>query len=285
MDKIILETRGLAKRYKMFRLGPVDISLPGGCITGLIGENGAGKTTFMKTVLGITPADDGSVRIFGTDMAREDAARGVKELLGVAFGDKCFPMTFKASEMGRILRGIYGAWDQAAFAGYLEKFHLDPKKPVKDYSQGMRVKLNLAAAMSHGARFLILDEPASGLDPVAREELLDILRDFVEDEDHGVLISSHITSDLEKISDWVAFLHRGDLKLFQEKDRLLEEYAVLKTTDRELSFLKPEDVIGVRRGGFGDEALVRRRALPAGAVWEAPSLEDIFIYYVRGDES
>ena len=279
MEQTILNAAGVEKRYKTFTLKPTDLAVPGGCIVGLIGENGAGKSTLIKSLLNIARRDGGTVEVFGKDL--DSREREIKEDIGVVFGDQYFPMNFRARDAARVMAGIYRNWDQTQFEAYLERFRLDGGQPIKAYSRGMRMKLTLALAMSHHARLLILDEPASGLDPVVREELLELLEDFVGDEEHGVLVSSHIISDLEKVSDYVALLHRGEMLLFEEKDALLESFALLKCGAGEAEKLPSESVIGMREGTFGAEILMRRENLPKGAVWEPASLEQRLIYHVK----
>ena len=207
-----IEIKGLEKRYDGFQLGSFDLTLPSGCIMGLVGENGAGKSTTIKLIMNAIGRDAGEISVLGVDN-RSAGFRDVKEDIGVVLDEAYFPEVISARNVGKVMALTYKNWDAAAFEGYLKKFSLAPDKIFKDYSRGMRMKLAIAAALSHGAKLLILDEATSGLDPMARDELLDIFNDFTRDENCSILLSSHIVSDLEKICDYIAFLHRGRLVL------------------------------------------------------------------------
>ena len=258
-----IEVRGLCKRYGAFALDNVSFTLPTGCIMGLIGENGAGKSTTIRLLLGLAKRSGGEVSVLGCDP--ETAEPELREEIGVVMDDCPFPETMTLRDVRRILAAAYRHFDEAKFD-----------------SRGMRMKLSIAAALSHGSRLLILDEPTSGLDPVTRDELLDILLDFIQDEGHSVLISSHILSDLEKACDYITFIHSGRVIFSEEKDELLDKYVIAKGSEREISALDSDAVVGVRRGAFGSEALVERRA--AGALThERASIEDIMLYYIKGD--
>ena len=273
-----LEIRGLTKEYKDFKLDSLDLTLPAGCILGLIGENGAGKTTTIKAVLDIVKADSGEVTLLGR--SREEIASN-KEDLGIVLGEPGLSGCLTAAQVDRIMEGIFSHWETETFAKLAEQLDLPMNKKFKELSQGNRMKLGIAVAMSHGAKLLLLDEPTNGLDPVARDKVMNLLMEFTRDEDHAVLISSHIVSDLEKVCDYIAFLHRGKLVLFEEKDRLLEEYALVKLTAEQLEALDPEAVAGKRTGPYGGAALVRRGMIPAGFVTERTNLEDIILFLAK----
>ena len=279
-----LEVRGLTKHYRGFTLDGVSFSLPTGCIMGFIGENGAGKSTTIRLMLGLARAEAGSVRLLGEDPAAGGAA--LREKLGVVMDDCGIPETLSLRDMRRILSAGYRTFDAGRFDALAARFELPERKLVKDYSRGMRMKLSLASALSHDCRLLILDEATSGLDPVVRDEILDLFlelfAEFAAQDDHAVLISSHIVSDLEKICDYIAFLHRGKLMLCDEKDALLEKYVVAKVSEAELRSLDPAKVAGVRRSAFGAEALVERSAA-RGLVCDPAGIEDIMLYYLRGE--
>ena len=215
---------------------------------------------------------------------RSAGFRDIKENIGVVLDEAYFPEVMSARNVGKVMALTYKKWDAAAFEGYLKKFSLAPDKIFKDYSRGMRMKLAIAAALSHGAKLLILDEATSGLDPMARDELLDIFNDFTRDENCSILLSSHIVSDLEKICDYIAFLHRGKLVLCEEKDRLLEEYALIRLPEERLRELPEESVISRRASNYGTEALVLRGSIPAAIQTEHTSLEDIILFLAKGDE-
>ena len=278
-----LEIKGLEKRYDGFQLGSFDLTLPSGCIMGLVGENGAGKSTTIKLIMNAIGRDAGEISVLGVDN-RSAEFRDVKEDIGVVLDEAYFPEVMSARNVGKVMALTYKNWDAAAFEGYLKKFSLAPDKIFKDYSRGMRMKLAIAAALSHGAKLLILDEATSGLDPMARDELLDIFNDFTRDENCSILLSSHIVSDLEKICDYIAFLHRGRLVLCEEKDRLLEEYALIRLTEERLRELPEESIISRRASSYGTEALVLRCGIPAAIPTEHTSLEDIILFLAKGDE-
>ena len=278
-----IEIKGLEKRYDGFRLGSFDLTLPSGCIMGLVGENGAGKSTTIKLIMNAIGRDAGEISVLGVDN-RSAGFRDVKEDIGVVLDEAYFPEVMSARNVGKVMALTYKNWDAAAFEGYLKKFSLAPDKIFKDYSRGMRMKLAIAAALSHGAKLLILDEATSGLDPMARDELLDIFNDFTRDENCSILLSSHIVSDLEKICDYIAFLHRGRLVLCEEKDRLLEEYALVRLPEERLSELSEESIISRRASGYATEALVLRGGIPAAIPTEHTSLEDIILFLAKGDE-
>lgn len=278
-----IEIKGLEKRYDGFRLGSFDLTLPSGCIMGLVGENGAGKSTTIKLIMNAIGRDAGEISVLGVDN-RSAGFRDVKEDIGVVLDEAYFPEVMSARNVGKVMALTYKNWDAAAFEGYLKKFSLAPDKIFKDYSRGMRMKLAIAAALSHGAKLLILDEATSGLDPMARDELLDIFNDFTRDENCSILLSSHIVSDLEKICDYIAFLHKGRLVLCEEKDRLLEEYVLIRLPEERLRELPEESVISRRMSGYGTEALVLRGGIPAAIPTEHTSLEDIILFLAKGDE-
>ena len=268
-----IEIKNLSKHYQGFSLENLNLTLPSGCIMGLVGENGAGKSTTIRMILGMTKPDSGEITVFGRKLTRE-----LKEQIGVVLDEPGYPGCMTAAQIGNMLSGIFRGWEQDAFEGYLTRLHIPDNKPFKDFSKGMKMKLCLAAAMSHGAKLLILDEATSGLDPVVRDELLDVFNEFTRDEGHSVLISSHIVSDLEKICDYIAFLHRGKLMLCREKDELLNEYAFVQGAPEEIDGLNP---IGRRDGRFGTEAIVRRGDVPAGMKTSPITIEDLFIFMAK----
>lgn len=272
--------RGLTKTYDDFTLDHVTFTLPAGCILGLVGENGAGKSTTIRLLMDAVRRDGGTVELLGTDNRSRDFAR-VKEDIGVVLDEACFPESLTPRELGRVYARLYRGWDQGCYDGYLTRFGLAPDKKVKELSRGTRMKLALATALSHGARLLLLDEPTGGLDPMVRDEILDLLNDFTRAEDRSILLSSHIVSDLEKVCDYIAFLHRGRLLLFEEKDRLLEEYALVKLPASQLEALDPAAVAGRKEGPYGAEALVKRSGIPAGFLTERTSLEDIILFLAK----
>ncbi len=283
--KYVLEIEHLSKDYGSFRLDDVSFSVPGGTIMGLIGENGAGKSTTIKCILNLIRRDSGEIRVLGMDSRKEE--RAVKEAVGVVLDESTFHDTLRAPEVGHILRRLYKNWSQSRFDQYLDQFELPRKKTVKEYSKGMKAKLSIAAALSVQPRLLILDEATSGLDPVVRDEILDEFLAFIQDEDHAVLISSHITSDLEKVADYVTYLHRGSVAVQGGKDELLETYGRLVCGRGDLERVDRALLVGSRVGQFGCEALVKdkrafARLYPELTV-DPVSLEDIMVFTVKGD--
>ena len=280
MESNVIEIRGLCKHYRDFSLDHLDLDLPAGCVLGLVGENGAGKSTTIRLIMDALERDGGTVSVLGMDN-KSPAFMDVKQDVGVVLDETCVPEVINARQLGKIMAGTYKNWDQAAYEGWIERFRLPADKKVKDYSRVMTMKLGIAAALSHRARLLLLDEATGGLDPMVREELLEVFADFAAQDGHAVLLSSHIVSDLERICDYIAFLHKGKLVLCEEKDVLLDKYAVLKCTREQLANIPQEAVHGKRVGTYGVEALVERELVPNGLVLDRAALEDIILYMVK----
>ena len=278
-----IEVRGLTKAYRDFTLNGLSFELPEGCILGLVGENGAGKTTTMRLLLGMTKPDGGEASVLGTEISAD--LTPVKEELGVVLDEPGIPWCMTAQQAGKMLAGLYKSWDAAAYDALLKKLTVPVNKPYQELSRGNRMKLGIAMALAHHPKLLLLDEPTSGLDPVVRDEVVSLLSDFTREEDHAILISSHIVSDLEKLCDYIAFLHKGKLMLLEEKDRLLEEYAFLRCEQAELEKLDPAAVIGKKESPYGVSAVVRRDALPAGAEISPVTLEELFVFMVKEGEA
>lgn len=278
-----LEIQKLTKRYDGFTLNDVSLALPEGCVMGLVGENGAGKSTTIALLLGLVRPDEGRVSLLGVQggSAGFDAAR---QDVGAVLDEAGFPEGLAAREIGHVMRYTFKRWSDDEYKKYLGRFDVPERKAFKELSRGMKMKLMLAVALSHDARLLILDEATSGLDPVARDEVLDILRDFTRDESRSVLMSSHIVSDLEKICDYVAFLHRGRLVFCEEKDALLDGHALLKCAREDVKRLDPSAVVGTRVSDYGAQVLVKRDLVPGGWPLERAGIEDIMLYYVKGGE-
>lgn len=276
-----IEIKELSKSLKEFKIDNVSFNVPMGCVVGLVGENGAGKSTTIKLILSLMKKDSGSITVFGKDNTDEREFDRVKDDIGVVFDDTCFPPTLNAVQIGKILKCIYKSWDNDKYYKYLERFELPLKRPIGKYSRGMKMKHSMAAALSHNAKLLLLDEATSGLDPVVRDDILDILNEFTRDEDHSILISSHIVSDLEKICDYIAFMHKGKLVLFEEKDKLIEQYGTIHCTGEELAGIDKKAVIGKKTGSFGAEAIVRKDAVPKGIQCYPVDIEKLFVFMIK----
>lgn len=271
-----LEIHGLTKQRGSFALQGLELTLPAGCIMGLIGENGAGKSTTIRLILDSLRRDSGTVAVYGKDNRALTALEW--EDIGVVLDEVGLPEYLNAAQIGRMMAGIFTRWQPEVYAEYLRRFGLPADKPFRDYSRGMKMKQGLAAALSHQPKLLLLDEATSGLDPVVRDEILTIFEDFTRDESHAVLLSSHIVSDLEKICDYIAFLHRGRLLLCEEKDRLAEEYGILRGG---ADGLDPAAVCGKRVTPYGTEYLVRRGAVPAGTTLGQVGIEELFVFMAK----
>lgn len=277
-----IEIKGLCKSYAGFTLGNINLTLPQGAIMGLVGENGAGKSTTLRLIMDAIARDSGSVSVLGVDNQSPGFKR-LKQEIGVVLDEAYFPEVLTARDVGRVMAGTYANWDGKYYGECLSRFSLPEKKIFKDFSRGMKMKLAIAVALSHSPRLLILDEATSGLDPIMRDEILDIFNDFTRDETHSILLSSHIVSDLEKICDYIAFIHRGRLLLCEEKDRLLEEYGVVRLGSGEYQALPEGAVIGRRETPYGVEALVRRSGVASAFKPERTTLEDIILFMAKGE--
>ena len=275
-----IKIKNLSKSFGNFSLGPIDLGIKKGTITGFIGENGAGKSTTIKLILDVIGRDGGGIEIFGKDI--RDLSVDEKYKLGFVYDDLFLPGTMKVGEIEKFHSLLYkDHWEKGTFYEFMENFALPVNIPIETFSRGMKMKLGLALAMSHGAEILILDEPTSSLDPVVRDDFLDILLAFIQDENHTVLISSHILSDLEKIADYIAFIHKGELIFSEEKDGLSEKYGLVSLGDEEFESLDKSALVGVRKHQFGRECLVRREKMPDGFDIEKPSIEDIMVYMIK----
>lgn len=268
-----LEIRDLTRHLGDFTLDSLNLTLPGGCILGLIGENGAGKSTTIRLILGMLRPDGGTVTILGRDN-RDNLALS-KQDIGVVLDEVGIPECMTPKQVGIVMADVFTRWDAKTYEGLLERFSLPENKKFKEFSRGMKMKLGLAVALSHEAKLLILDEATSGLDPVVRDEVVSILSEFTRDESHSILISSHIVSDLEKLCDYVAFLHKGKLLLCEEKDMLLSEYGILHCRPEDL----PETgVLHKKLSPYGAEAIVRRDAVKPGTALSPISMEELFVF-------
>ncbi len=278
-----IELANVSKHYKGFDLINISLTLPKGTIMGLVGENGAGKTSTIKLIMNTIRRDDGSIRVLGEENTAP-AFRSVKEDIGVVLDEAYFPEVLTAKQVGIIMRHTYLRWQDEQYKRYLKTLNLPENKAFKDFSRGMKMKLAIAVALSHQPKLLILDEATSGLDPMVRDEILEIFNDFTRDESHSVLLSSHIVSDLEKSCDYIAFLHQGELVLCEEKDALLESYAIAHLSEYELQFLPKDAVAGIKRNPYGVEALVIRSLVPPSIQTERTTLENIILFLAKGGE-
>ncbi len=277
----VIEIQGLRKEYAGFTLQDLNLTIEEGTITGLVGANGAGKSTTLKLILNLVRRDAGTIRVFGLDNREKD--REIKAQIGVVFDEPCFHDILTPHQISAYMGSLYAGWDAAFFGTLLGRFSLPEKKIVKEFSRGMKMKLSIAAAMAHHPRLLLLDEPTSGLDPLVRDEILDMFLEFLQDDRHSIVLSSHITSDLEKIADTIALIDNGRLVFHEEKDRLREQYVLIKGSSAQLEKLDQNLLIGVRKNEYGFEALSknRRQAAFAGLVTETPTIEDIMLFYTR----
>lgn len=274
-----IEIKNLSKAYKGFKIDNLNLTFPGGYILGLVGENGAGKSTTIKLILDMVHKDSGSVSILGQDHKSVS-----KEDIGVVMEENGLPESFNADEINAVFKNVYSAWNESEYYSYLKKFSLPLNKKIKDFSKGMKMKLYIAVALSHNAKLLILDEATSGLDPVVRDEILDIFYDFTRDENHSILISSHIVSDLEKLCDYIAFMHKGKLILFEEKDELLNNHCIIQCTEDEINDFEKSSVLGIRKNEYGVSAVVKKSSVKENINLIPINLEDLFVYMIRGCE-
>ena len=277
-----IELSHVTKHFPGFTLQDLSLTVPSGTICGLVGENGAGKSTTIRLLMGALRPDSGRCTVLGADSASPEFL-SVKEDIGVVLDEAYFPESLNALHVGKIMARTYRRWDDKQYAGYLARFDLPEKKPFKDFSRGMKMKLAIAVALSHSPKLLVLDEATSGLDPIVRDEVLEIFNEFTREEDHSILISSHILSDLEKLCDYIAFLHQGRLLFCDEKDRLLEEYGIFVGTADQAGSLQEGAVVAREGSSFGGiRCLVKRDLVPESWALERPTVEDIVLFLVKG---
>lgn len=285
----ILELRNLTKSYPKsgFTLDQVTFSLPYGSILGFVGENGAGKTTTIGCILNTVRKDSGTVKIFGREMG--DADTDIREKIGVVYDGDNFPGFWTAKQLSKVMEGLYKNWDQALFQKYLEDFQLPTNQKIKRYSKGMTMKLAIAAALSHHPELLILDEATGGLDPVMRDDMLDVFLEFVQEENHSILLSSHITSDLEKVADYITFIHNGRLILTAAKDDLVYRYAVMRCRESQFQTLDREDILAYRKRDMQIDVLVADGGKAQGkykdVVVDHASVDEIMLLLVKGERA
>lgn len=283
-----LKLNNVTKTYKNsdFSLKKVSFSLPSGSVMGFVGENGTGKTTTIGCILQTLFKDSGTIQILGREMT--DANVEIRENIGVVYDGDNFPGYLSAEQLSNIMNGIFKQWDDKLFQNYINSFHLSKKQKIKTYSKGMTMKLALAVALSHHPKLLILDEATSGLDPVMRDEILDVLLEFVGDEDHSILLSSHITSDLEKIADYITFIHNGKIILTETKDNLIYNYGILRCKEKQVELIEPEDIIVYRKRDYQTDILVSNMSIAErkypGVIIDHVTIDEIMLMLVKGNE-
>ena len=285
MTENILEVHNLSKDYGDFVLDKLSFSIPRGVIIGLIGENGAGKSTTINCILNEITMTDGEITIFGKNNILEEVF--IKNKIGIIFDENHFPDILTPIELGKCMAGIYSSWQSREYQNYLTQFELPREKKIKDFSRGMKVKLAFAVALAHKAELLILDEATSGLDPVIRDDILDILIDFVQDENHSILFSTHITSDLEKVADYITFIHKGKLIFSHPKDELIDNYGVVICSATVFENMDKSEIIAFRKQDYQYKALVRNRRKAEKnypkAIVEPANIDDIMLFYIKGE--
>ncbi len=281
-----IEINGLTKRYDGFTLDNISFNVPKGSIMGFIGQNGAGKTTTIKSLLNIIKTDGGSIKMLGLDLPEKEYE--IKEQIAAVFDELPFYEGFTANSLSIMFSGLYGAWDKEQFFTYLDRFQIPRRKKIGKFSKGMKMKLQIATALSHGAKLLIMDEATTGLDPVVRNEILDIFREYLRDDTNSILMSSHITSDLDKIADCVTFIDRGKILLTGYKDEILENHGLVKCSRDDFKEISPEDYISARLNDYGVDVMVSNRSeckvKYSGLLIENTNLEEIMLFYVNKEK-
>lgn len=283
----IIEIKNLKKRYDdKFELGKIDLAIPKGVIVGLIGENGAGKTTLIKAMLNIIKIDEGQIKIFDKDLKKEEKA--IKENIGVVLDNMFFPEILTAKDIDSTMKYIYKNWDSKLYFSYLNEFKLPENKPLKSMSKGMRKKLEIITAISHKPKLLILDEPTSGLDPIARTEVLNIFQKFIEDEENSILLSTHITSDLEHISDEIIFINEGKIVLQKSRDEIIDNYGILKCDLDYFEKIDKKDIITYKKNKYDYEILINNKEQLSKkyneCIIDKITLEDLMVLIIKGDK-
>lgn len=281
-----LEIKNISKTYKNFKLDDISFVLPCGHIMGLIGENGAGKSTIINCILDIIEKDSGSISVLGQKNDKNNVS--LKENIGVVLDASDVYDNYTVKQVENIMKDVYKQWNHEVYDYYIQKFALPLNKMIKDFSRGMKMKMAITIALSHQPKLLILDEATSGLDPIMRDEILDVFMEFVQDENHAILLSSHISSDLEKIADYITFIHEGKLILSTSKDELIYEYGLMKCRNDEFDKIEKEDIIRYRIKTYEVEILVKDREKMAkkypNCIVDPTKLDDIMMLYVKGEQ-
>lgn len=286
MNKNALTVSGLTKKYKEFTLSDISFEVPQGTIVGLIGENGAGKSTTLNAILGVIHRDAGNISCYGKNI--EELEPDTKEQIGVVFDGSNYPEILSPKKINQVMKNIYHSWDEQTYFRLLKQFCLPLDKQIKQFSKGMKMKLAISVALSHHSKLLILDEATSGLDPVIRDDILDMLLDFVQDEEHSILVSSHITSDLERIADYIVFIHEGKVVFSKPKDELIEQYGMMKCGAVQFDALEKSDIIMYRKMDYEWQVLIDNRdkmqkKYPKAMIVPA-SIDEIMLLYVKGEK-
>lgn len=280
--KNAIEINNLIKNYTGFQLNIQDLEVKRGTIMGLIGENGSGKTTIIKAILGLINPEKSNIKIYNEELNKE-----LKNQIGVVLDDGFFSDYLDVSRLSKIMRNIYDNWDNEKYEFYLNKFRLPNKKKIKDFSRGMKMKLGITLALSHNPKLLILDEPTSGLDPVVRDEILEIFMEFIQNEDHAILVSSHITSDLEKVADYITFIHNGKIIMSEEKDSMLYEYGICRCSKPDFETIDSKYIVKFKKGKYGVDILIKNlkefKLKYKELVVEKPTLDEIMLLQIRGE--
>lgn len=296
--KNAITVKNLTKKYEGFQLNNISFEIPKGSIVGFVGENGAGKSTTIKAILGLLPVESGEIELLGHKIIKGDRETSFKEHIGVVFDESIFPGDLRVKYIHKVMRNVYVTWKDDRFCELIKKFQLPEEKKIKELSKGMKMKLSIAVALSHDSQLLILDEATSGLDPVIRDEILDIFREFIEDENHTVFLSSHIISDIEKAADYVMMIHKGELLFQENKDEMLYRYGIVRGSKEQINMIPKDLIAGKEEGDFGCSALVwdkgrlmnsgyMEKAAAAGSnkpVIDKAGLEDILLYIVKTKE-
>lgn len=284
MQNNALVVNNLTKKYRDFALDKVSFSVPCGTIVGLIGENGAGKSTTINAILGLINYDSGNIELLGKQDTQDDS---VRNQIGVVFDGNNYPDVLSAQKLNRVFKQLYSAWDESKFFSLLKKMSLPTNKKIKEFSKGMKMKLSIAAALSHNSKLLVLDEATSGLDPVVRDDILDMFLEFVQDENNSILVSSHITSDLEKVADYIVFIHEGRVVFCKSKDELRYKYGIIRCGAAQFDTIDKEEVIAYRKQDYEWEVLIAdrdkaQRKYPK-AVIDPATIDEIMLLYVKGE--
>jgi len=284
--KDILEVTNLNKKYSDFELKNINIKLPKGMIMGLIGENGAGKSTTIKSILNVINTDSGEIKIFEKDNRKYE--KEIKEEIGVVLDDSFLSEYLTPTDINKIMKKIYKNWDEKLYFKYIENLKLPKHKMSKEFSSGMKMKLKIAVALSHHPKLLILDEPTSGLDPIARNEILDIFQDFIQDEENGILVSSNITSDLEHIADYITFISEGKIVFTKTRDELLDNYGIVRCSKDEFEKIDKNDFVKYKKSKYEYDVLVENKFEFKKKynieIIDKPTIDDIMLIYIKGEK-